>query len=274
MLTMTPPTPEAPPQETKHMTNEEYHAHPAISSTDLKLLEESSAHLENKVLFKYTTDSMDFGTLVHTLTLEPHNFDNEFLVQPVGAKRNTTIGKQKWEMHEADLSGRISIAQGDVAKAWRMAQNATTIINKLLMVDDFLQIGRAEETHILTDQNTGLQIKCRPDFLTNSDILLDIKTIADISTRGIKKAVTEYNYPRSLAFYKHVLGQKGRRIKRAALVFIESSNGHMVKVRFFDANTDANSTIEVQELLGAHAAYVAGGSFSIAHEVTPYEKGN
>ena len=267
------PTLEQPALPGIDMTNEEYHAHEAISSSDMKLLQESPAHLLNKKLFKYTTKNMDFGTLVHTMTLEPHNFDNEFLVQPVGAKRSTTIGKQKWEQHEADLGTRISVPQDDIALATKMAHNATVIINELLRVDNFHDHGWAERSFFVTDPETGLQLKVRPDFLTKGGIMLDIKTTSKISDRDLKSAVTDYEYARQVAFYTKALGIAGITVNKAALVFIETGGGNMVKVRFFDSNTLTEETYNLGVMLEGYAAHLDGSRrIPLAKEITPWQK--
>jgi len=253
------------------MTNEEYHEHPAISSSQLKLMDESYAHFKHRELFKFTTGTMDFGTLVHTMTLEPETFDQEFSVQPVGAKKSTTIGKQKWEDHEAKLDGRISVGEDEVKLAAAMAVNAKAIINELLGVEDFTQAGYAERSFFAIDPATQLEIKCRVDFLTKALIMLDLKSTKRIDDRDLKSTVTDFNYARQIAFYEKVLELNGIKPKRSALVFAESAGGNFVKIRMFDDVIIDEARRDIDEKLIGYAKYLSGESkASIAKNILPW----
>ena len=91
----TEPEPEQAHVVVANMSNADYHADPAISSTSLKFMEESFIHFDNRHLFKFGTKTMNLGTAFHTLTLEPEKFSEEFAIEPINAPRNTVIGKQK-----------------------------------------------------------------------------------------------------------------------------------------------------------------------------------
>jgi len=253
------------------MTNAEYHAHDSISATAMTFMDESYAHFKHRKRFDYETATMDLGSAFHTLTLEPHNFELEFLPQPVGAKRNTTIGKQIWEDHEEKLAGRISIAAADVDKADRMAANTTVILNELLGVENFHDHGWAERTFIVTDPATGLQLRCRPDFLTFKGILLDLKSAAKFTDRDLKNSVTDRKYARATAFYKKVLGLAGVPIKRSALVFCESTQGHMVKVRTIPEHILEEEERKLNEQLMGYSKYLKGeAKAQIAKNIEPW----
>ncbi len=266
------PTPKQNNPKPGHdLTNKEYHDNPAISSSELKLMDESYAHFKNKELFKYTTPTMDFGTLVHTMTLEPENFEFEFSVQPLGAKRNTTIGKQIWEDFEEKLNGRISVKDEEVTLAKDMARNATAIISELLGVEDFTKTGWPERSFVTTDPATQLQLKCRPDFITKDGIMLDLKTTSRISEKDLKATVTDFNYARQIAFYVKVLELSGIKVKRAALVFVESSGGNMVKVKMFDDVILQEARQSIDDMLVGYAKYLSGElKATIAKNISPW----
>ena len=254
-----------------HMTNSEYHDHPAISSTQLKLMDESYAHFKHSGLFKYTTDTMDFGTLVHTMTLEPETFEEEFSIQPKGAKINTTIGKQIWEDYEEKLNGRLSVKEDEVKLAESMAYNARIMMNELLSVEDFSRTGWSELSFIVVDPYTQLQLKCRPDFITKDGILLDLKTTSKINDRDLKSTVTDFNYARQVAFYIKVLELSGIKVRRAALVFAESTRGNMVKVRMFDDAILDEARRSIDEMLEGYSKYLRGEiKATIAKNITPW----
>jgi len=60
------------------MSNEEYHSRPEFSSSQLKDMLRSSAHFHSHNIIKEhereTKKHLDFGTLAHTLFLEPEQF--------------------------------------------------------------------------------------------------------------------------------------------------------------------------------------------------------
>jgi exodeoxyribonuclease VIII len=64
------------------MSNEEYHSRHEFSSSQLKDILRSSAHFYSnniaKEVERETKTAMNFGTLAHTLFLEPEQFENEF----------------------------------------------------------------------------------------------------------------------------------------------------------------------------------------------------
>ena len=253
------------------MSNAEYHAHDSISATGMTYMDESCAHFKHRGRFNYETATMDLGSAFHTLTLEPHNFDLEFISQPENAKRNTTIGKQMWEDHEEKRAGRISISKADVDKAAIMAGNTTVILNELLGVDNFHDHGWAERTFIVTDPETGLQLRCRPDFLTFKGILLDLKSAAKFTDRDLKGSVTERKYARATAFYIKVLGIAGVPVKRSALVFAESTQGHMVKVRTIPDHILEEERVKLDDQLRGYARYMRGEEKAqIAKNIEPY----
>ena len=71
------------------MNNEQYHAHPALSASGLKLLQKSPLHYWAEYLDpnrpeRVATNAQRIGTMVHTATLEPHLFDEQFTVLPEG----------------------------------------------------------------------------------------------------------------------------------------------------------------------------------------------
>lgn len=262
-------------QHEKHpgitMSNAEYHAHDSISSTAMTFMDESYAHFKHRALFNYETATMDLGSAYHSLTLEPEKFDLEFSIEPDNARRNTTIGKQIWDDFEEKRAGRTAVAQTDVNTAIRMASNTTVILNELLGVENFHEHGWAERTFIVTDPATGLVLRCRPDFLTRTGVLLDLKSAAKFTDMDLKKSVTDRKYARATAFYIKVLGLAGIRVKRAALIFAESTQGSMVKVRTFPDHIISEEMRKLDEQLIGYAKYLSGeNKATIAKNIEPW----
>jgi len=238
------------------MSNKEYHEHSAISSTTLGYMDESFVHFDNRKLFKFGSKAMNLGTAFHTLTLEPEKFEEEFAIEPINAPKNTTIGKQKWEYFEETLNGRTAISNDDYEKAKVMANNARVIGESL-----FNKTAQVEHSFIVTDPETGLLLKCRPDFLvSNEGILIDLKSTANADEYELKKSISKYEYVRQLAFYIKVLEIAGINIKIAALFFTPTTAPHMPKIRYVDQRKIDEARQDIDTMLKSYADYKAGNT--------------
>lgn len=224
------------------MTNEEYHAAPGISSTQLNLLQESALHLFNAELFKFApSESMSLGTLVHMLTLEPELFDNQYAIAPTVDKR-TTAGKNQHAEFTGQANGKLVITQNDFITASKMAGNVKAIAGNLVTM------GVKEQSYFVDDD--GLTIKCRPDcYHEQQGIVVDLKTTSDISEFGLKKSIATYRYDRSAAFYLRVLRLLNLPANRFILIFVSSTAPHMVKIREMSPGTLEAADYEIENLL-------------------------
>lgn len=109
--------------------NETYHASNGISSTMLKdarisLMYYQRRHI-TKVIQRERSETLDFGSLFHTLVLEPEKLDAEFSLPPVipaDALTNTDSMKKWIESYNAGLAPVMS---NDELKAEIEAHNAT-----------------------------------------------------------------------------------------------------------------------------------------------------
>jgi exodeoxyribonuclease VIII len=62
--------------------------------------------------------------------------------------------------------------------------------------------GKAETTHMWTDAATGLQCKCRPDWLTDDGrIMVDVKTTENASPREFARSIAQWRYHVQAAWY-------------------------------------------------------------------------
>ena len=94
------------------ISQSEYRANPAISSTDIKRMAQSMAH------FKYfqdnpednDTQALQFGRAYHKYCLEPYDFSNEFVVAP-NIDRRTKSGKEEYANFLAKADGKEVISQ-------------------------------------------------------------------------------------------------------------------------------------------------------------------
>jgi PDDEXK-like domain of unknown function (DUF3799) len=246
----------------KTLTNEEYHSEPGISSSKLSLLNESVLHFEYSHLFNYSSDVFNFGSLVHTMILEPKEVSNRYAVMPKFDGR-TNEGKAIKERFESELNGRVAIDREDFLAAEKMMTNTLTIAG------DLFQNGESELSVFAVDNS--LLIKCRPDYYRKDlALVLDVKTTSDISDHGINKSIKTYRYDWSCYFYPKVLRLAGLPAEDMLLVFVESQKPHRVKVRKIHDESLLKAGSEVEALLQKYRDYKLTGKADLFKTIGVY----
>jgi len=92
--------------------------------------------------------------------------------------------------------------------------------------------GKAETTHMWTDASTGLECKCRPDWLTDDgSIVVDLKTTEDASPAGFRKSIAQWRYGVQAAWYTFGLEQAtGTRPMQFIFIAVEKKPPYAVAV--------------------------------------------
>ncbi len=199
----------------KEMSNAEYHATDAISSSDVKTVYgKSLAHWKHRATFKPTV-AMAIGTAVHDMVLE----GGENVIRHNGPDRR---GKQWSEpFAEAEAQGKLLMTAADFDLA---ADVASSVLfhpagAKMAGADTI-----NEASFFATDPKTGMEIKCRPDsYDEEKGVIYDIKTCQDASPRAVEADIRKYNYAIQAAFYLHVLNCGEMNAKRFIFVFVEKT---------------------------------------------------
>lgn len=172
----------------------EYHAHPARSKSYLwKLYNETPAHAE--LAAGKTSKAMDLGTAVHLATLEPHLFHERLIRGPDDRRGN----KWKDALDEGAAYGKLVLTSGDFDKAVLMGDAARKIpIVRQLAESPIL----AEPSAFWTDQETGIECRCRPDIYSPAfEIMADLKSTADASPLTWAKTAANFGYHAQEGFY-------------------------------------------------------------------------
>jgi exodeoxyribonuclease VIII len=68
--------------------------------------------------------------------------------------------------------------------------------------------GMAEQSYFATDPETGVKVRCRPDY-SNHGLLIDLKTTTDASAEGFARSAYAYRYYQQAAFYTDVFQWAG-----------------------------------------------------------------
>jgi exodeoxyribonuclease VIII len=193
------------------MTNAEYHKHPAISKSDLDLINRSPKH------FKYAkshpsepTEAMLLGSVLHKLILEEEDFTSEYAVAPV-CDRRTKAGKATYNDFIENVKGRIVISSDMFETAFAIAEavKSNPIVKKLLCG------GKAEQSYFW--EENGIECKCRPDYLKNN-IVIDLKSTKNASPEAFVKSAYDYRYHVQAWWYLNGLRKCG--INAEEFIFI------------------------------------------------------
>lgn len=187
----------------QNMANEAYHSTAAVSNTVLSSVARSPAHcfalhVAEDRRKQASTPAFFAGTLAHCAILEPGALLDRYILKPEALDMRTKDGKA-WKAALPAGIDMIDSEQYDTALAQRDAVRAVPEFAELLAS------GVAEVSAFWQDDETGLQCKCRPDWVhTLSDgrvILVDVKTTVDCSPTQFSRSVWRYGYHRQAAWY-------------------------------------------------------------------------
>ena len=203
------------------MSNEEYHAETAISSSAVKTVHgKSLAHWKARSNFTATT-AMAIGTCVHDMCLE-----NGQGVMRGPADRRGNAWKDAFA--DAEAGGKLLLTAGDYDLARNVADSVLFHpVGQIMAGKDTLN----EASFFAADPETGLTLKTRPDsFHMERGIVYDLKTCQSSLPRDVARDVNTYSYALQAAFYLKVLRLAGYEAKRFSFVFVEKTAPYAVNI--------------------------------------------
>ena len=174
------------------------------------------------------TAAFQMGRAVHVLTLEPDNFDKEYLVAdgPINTKTGNPYGRETKAFKEwADVQTLPVIGTEEHALMKKLAD----AVHAHPLAADILSAGFAEATVRAVWE--GEPVQARLDWIDpERGIIADLKTCADVDRFPFD--IRDFGYVTQLAFYKRVLmlaGYAGPDI-RAYLIAVEKREPFRVAV--------------------------------------------
>ena len=205
------------------ISNEDYHSSDRLGASKCKTL------LDNPYLFlnppeRVETTAFNLGSAVHSLVLEPHKFESEFVIAPQVDKR-TKVGKATWaEFIEASEGKTVLTAdEGDMAR--EMAQN---VLNSRAGV--LLENAQYKEWSAFSEID-GKEVQCRPDAYSESlGIVFDLKTTDDAKPASFAKSVAKFGYHLQHAFYQDVMTSLDKPAHRFIFIVVSKKAPYMVSV--------------------------------------------
>lgn len=224
------------------MSNDEYHACPEFSSSQLKDLNRSAAHFYvnsiSKEAKKEASAAMNFGTLVHTMFLEPEQFANEFVIAPKFDRR-TKAGKEEAAAWEQANEGKMLVSEEDVENASRMATNLRTLSIYKAMQDNY---GMAEASFFFTDPVYGLNLRIRPDWHIApckefpNGLIIDLKTTDDARPMAFSRTCANFSYDLSASMYREGFQAYYQTEEKPAFIFLVAERNMPFNVKQYKAS--------------------------------------
>jgi hypothetical protein len=201
----------------------EYHRGPELSNTGLRDFARSPFHYyalhENPLRPPPPTRAGQLeGNLAHCLILEPDKFDERYAVGPCDDKRLKAW--REWENSVPSMRILLKPSQHLVACAQALA------VRSIPDVAAILARGEAEVSAYWTDEATGVQCRCRPDWThpcgtedKPAVVLLDVKTCGDASPAGFAQQIARKGYHHQDAWYSEGYA-KASSVEVAGFVFV------------------------------------------------------
>lgn len=185
------------------MTNSEYRKSEGISASDIKQI------LSEPYLFKLGIKpeftpaqqaKMNLGSAIHSLVIEPQNFERDFLVLP---SFNLRSAKDREEKERLCSGEKRIILTPDTY------EHAKKVANSLLETNagKLFQNGVGEIS--LKKKIDGVVIKCRPDFfMKKQGLIIDLKTTGKggASPDAFAKTIANLQYYIQASVYLEVSG--------------------------------------------------------------------
>lgn len=182
---------------------EDYHAMPGASKSVLDSIAQSPAiayarHIDPSRPAQREKAGQLEGQIAHCAVLEPDEFGKRYAVGP----DVSTKAVKAWKEFEAALpAGVVGIKPEQYEVAMRQAES----VRALPEIRDALAHGAAEVSAFWIDEATGMQCRCRPDWVHDCGdagvILLDLKTYSDASPAEFRRQVARKRYHVQDAFY-------------------------------------------------------------------------
>ena len=242
------------------LSNAQYHAHSAISKSDLDAARKSGRHFFDKKEGppRESTAAFDLGTVLHASALPGENSDDVAVRMPEGMKKTTKEGRAFVAAHE----GKIILNPSDAYLVDQMMLSLVEHPFSQGLVRGELP-GKSEQSFFSTDEKTGLEVKCRPDFLLNDlSLVIDLKTTLDASPKGFQRSLVNYRYYVQAAWYLDVIElATGKRPEAFLFIAVEKSRPFNTAVYVADEDMIKLGKEHAREDLDNIAKWKASGIY-------------
>jgi hypothetical protein len=207
----------------KDLPNDEYHASESFGSSQIKdFINRPPKFFQAKHILKtlprVESDAMNVGSATHTLWMESDKFASEYAVEPVCDAR-TKAGKLIKANFAVEAVGKKVITPKQGSLITHMCRALDNDRNARML----LKNTNIENSIFWTDDETGLNLRIRPDMWRSNAYLADMKTTKDASKEEFARSIFNFGYHISAAMYLDGMKQLGEDITDFVFVCVESS---------------------------------------------------
>ena len=253
-----------------------YRKAPGKSASQVKVFaNRSPAHyhyqFHGEPVIRSESEAMLLGSMVHCLVLEPQHFKHRYQPQPQPEDHHlvTVPHLKQWlKDHHLNQAGQKSelierILQHDPqAPVWlvleeqRKQSRCKTVRPELIrqaqaMADCVLNHPQAGQLFSQGDaevsvwgqhEDTGLLLKCRPDWLREG-VCVDLKTCSCASPHKFSQDFVRLGYDLQQAHYLNTLNSAGIPVEVFAFIAVESEPPYLTQVYMLDSE-DAGTAVQ------------------------------
>lgn len=250
------------------MTNEGYHAHPAMGNSKLSMFaadEDALVWAESCPVDEEKLKTFDFGDAMHAICLEPDRLKSEFVYMPKFDGR-TNVGKAGKAEFIAEHQGKKMLEFNEHKKLNLMFESvmAHPAARRLIEAP-----GICEGSFFWRDPDTGIECKCRPDKLIEGmPYPVDVKTTPELSK--FKFSVEDYRYYIQDPFYCDGLDANGIEANCMQFLVIQKTiqlGRYPVMVKTLPFEVTRYGREEYKRNLAQYAEYLDRGKTTTVQEL-------
>ena len=234
-----------------NMPNEAYHNHPSISKSGLDLINRSIAHYEYRTPFE-PTRHMEIGTAIHAALFEHERYKKDYILLPNVKDRRASEYKQAVK---ASGTSELVLVGHESDKVNGMYQSVSLNSDAMQLLSD----GYPELSVFAVCPTTGLQLRCRFDFLSKGGQAVDLKKTQDVRYDKFQRSIGSYRYHVQDAFYTYVAALADIVVGSFHFLAVEEQPPHANKIYTLDDEAKAVGEREFKRDLEAYAAFKKSG---------------
>lgn len=221
---------EAPQGAYVHLPEDIYRQHAYTSQSDLK--HRTGLHMmHERQNPKPQSESMLTGQALHCIVLEPETYLSRFAVLPQ-IDRRTKAGKQAYADFMVQSEGKkvLKWEQSFLVDALAKSINDSPVCSKILSGEGEFELSVFAEVD-------GIGRKCRLDYLTETGVIIDIKTTQNAEFNDFRKSVYNFGYHIQAAYYLDTCKAAGLNADAFCIIAVEKDAPHCLC--FYEINEAA-----------------------------------
>lgn len=193
--------------------------------------------------------SWEFGTAFHTLILEPHLFDENYILKPEPMLLKD-VGREAYDSYKnviqyIENSGKIVLS----LDKWDSLIKMRDSIYENPRAKELIEGAVYESSYFWKDEESGLMVKSRPDIL-HSNLYVDLKTIDDASPHNFQREMVKFGYHIQGAMVRDgVKALTGRTINACINICVEKNYPHSIGVYIIDDEAIEAGSIDYKQTL-------------------------